>query len=145
MRSPVTTNFNHNHDLHLWIFITTEDRDGNLLLAPISSNKPYKDQTVILEAEDHSWLQHSSVIEYDKTEKCNVMDDIQKMVKGGQAYYTENRNSQRLLKPFSAEVLQRAQEGLLKSKMPPRKIKKHYSELVANHQEEEIEEIVNRF
>ena len=142
MKAPGTSN--RNHVPHLWVFLTAEDSDGNFLLAPISSDRHYKDQTVILESEDHPWLRHSSVIEYDKTSKYNIRD-IQRLVKEGRAYYTENRDSPRLLKPFSAEVLKRAQEGLLKSKMPPRKTKKYYRERVANCQEEEIEEIVDRF
>ena len=101
---------------HLWVLVLVTDPVGEpslTVIVAVSSWKDHKDNTVILMPGDHPFVQHKSVIFYPHAQITKIQD-LNEAVQ---------RNSGSIRDPCTPAVLQRIQEGLLRSPFTPNKVK----------------------
>ncbi len=98
---------------HLWVAITTPDASGKFVLVNVTSQGPEKEQTCVLNAGDHPFIKHESVIRYvDAT----IVDLT--LVREAIAGKIMRPNA-----PMSAAVLRRIQSGAIVSKFAENGVK----------------------
>ncbi|SRR6266481_4113596 len=102
---------------HLWIIITDPDADGKAVGVNITTQRTYSETTVILNAGDHPFVAHPSVINYRDARIIDV-----------KAVYTAIRIKPRSFvcksqESCSADLLKKVQEGMLKSTKAQKAIK----------------------
>jgi hypothetical protein len=99
---------------HLWIVLTEPDAtSGDVIMVNLTTQRSYSDATVVLNAGDHPFVQHATVVNYSDARYARAAA-LDTAAKSGIC---------RLMKPMSEDVLKRIQEGLLNSPHTPNKIK----------------------
>ena len=91
---------------HSWIIVSDPIHDEhNVLFVNLTSWKPEKDESCILERGEHPFITHKSIISYPDARVTSVAD-LSALSEVNQIYLKE---------PVSAPVLARIREGLRKS------------------------------
>ncbi|MFM2312863.1 MAG: hypothetical protein RLZZ04_2139 [Cyanobacteriota bacterium] len=101
---------------HLWIVLTKPDADSlNVVFVNLTTLRTGSDTTVILDCNDHSFIQHKTVVYYADARFAPV-DKLKQIIKLDGYEFHDDCNE---------EVLKRIQCGLLTSKFTPNKIKQY--------------------
>lgn len=106
---------------HLWVLITRPNPQTHAaIMVNVTTQRPHSDTTVILQANEHPFVQKPSVIFYADARMVDARLLDQSVASGAFRTHT----------PFPAPVLQRIQNGLANSPFTPRKIKDAYAAAV---------------
>lgn len=104
---------------HLHIILTNpHSYHGELyiLIVNLTSRGERSDQTVILNVGDHPWVRHPSVVFYGQAQPQKVSDIERRLQSGFWRSHT----------PMSGSILQRIQDGILRSRQTPREARDFY-------------------
>ncbi len=104
---------------HLWIVITEPDAEGKAICLNITTRQPFSETTVVLNAGDHPFITHESVVYYSDARSLDVR--IVEEAMKGQHGFVDIVCQQH--EPCSVQLLRRIQGGLLASPFVKRKIK----------------------
>ncbi len=108
--------FKRSHGDHLWIVISKPDSaTGRMVVACVSltTDAHWKDQTCILDAGDHSFVRHRTVVGYDRAELRDV-NALTRAMSSGQIIGDDD---------LSESLLLKIQRGALTSKRTPNEVK----------------------
>lgn len=108
--------FKRSHGDHLWIVISAPAIDGGVLVVAcvsITTNAPWKDQTCVLNAGEHSFVRHETVVGYNRAELRNA-SQIAQAIASGQLIADDD---------VAPALLTRIQNGALKSARTPNLVK----------------------
>jgi len=98
---------------HLWIIITKPDENGMVAMVNVTTKRAFVDESCILQVGDHPYVQHESVIAYQRARTAKLME-------------LETFSAKKVLKSRPAvgpDLLARIQSGALASIYTPRGIK----------------------
>lgn len=106
------------HSEHLYVVVTDPSADDppSVVIANITTQREWSDTTTCLDAGEHPFVKHASVVNY------------------GDARIVEAANIRKAMELFethrdcSPELLKRIQEGILKSPRTPHKVKEYCRE-----------------
>ena len=99
---------------HLWIIITApEAGSGRAVMVNLTTQRPHSDTTVVLNAGDHPFVRHPTVVNFSDARFVDVRQ-LEQGIRAG--YFTAQATC-------TARVLQRIQAGVLASQFTPAKIK----------------------
>ncbi len=99
---------------HLWVVLTDPDGDPpQVVIANLTTRKADSDDTVVLNAADHGYIKHETVVYYADARLVTV-EGIAKIAQfPGYGYHDDCSN----------ELLIKIQQGLTSSRYTPKKIK----------------------
>lgn len=103
---------------HLWIVLTDPDSNHKALCVNITTKQDHSDLTLILNAGDHPFVRHESVIHYPDARLLDLQL-VHTALNGG-ATCTQHAKC-------SASLLQRVREGLMRSRLTPKVCKVYLS------------------
>lgn len=95
--------------LHLRIVVTAPNADGEVAVVSVTTRRNRSETLVVLQAGDHPFIQHESVIAFAYAEISSVAR-IEQTIASGAARSRE---------PVAAALLKRIQAGLLDSDFTP--------------------------
>lgn len=98
---------------HLHLVITDPDDQGQCVLVSVTTRRAKSDTMVCLNAGDHPFLTHPSVITYAYSKVLSV-SKITEMIANGDATPKE---------PADAKIVARAQSGMRETDRAPREVK----------------------
>ena len=99
---------------HLWIIVTApEAGSGQAVMVNLTTQRPHSDTTVVLNAGDHPFVRHPTVVNFSDARFV----DVRQLEQGIRAGYFAAQAT------CTARVLQRIQAGVLASQFTPTKIK----------------------
>jgi hypothetical protein len=98
---------------HLHLVITDPDERGRCVLVSITTRRAKSDTMVCLDAGDHAFITHPSVITYAYS-KVLTVSKLAEMVASGDATPKG---------PADAKIVARAQSGMLETDRAPREVK----------------------
>jgi hypothetical protein len=113
------TGDDESEDWHLQIIITPPSETGEVVTVCVTSQRKRSEMLVVLAANCHPFITHSSVISY-RYSKIRCVADIETALKNGAAKARD---------PVSGEVLSRARAGLIDSDFTPNGIRMYYQDL----------------
>ena len=108
-------------DYHLWIIITPPYED-EVVTVSVTTRRKRSETLVVLQAGDHPFLRHESVIPYAFARIRNI-SDIAAAISNDMAKKRETA---------SKVLLNRAQAGLLESDFTPNGVKSFFKEVMNN-------------
>lgn len=97
---------------HLWVVASLPDAEGSVVMLSLTTHRPRCDENCVIEAGEHPFVAHKTVIAYEKALIFTVDQQA-----------TANRLCRRY-GPVSAELLARIQQGACVSDLTPMKIVK---------------------
>ncbi len=106
----------------MWIIITDPDADGKAVGVNVTTRQTYSELTVIVNAGEHPFVNHESVINYRDARIIDV-----KAVEAAIAFKPRNFVC-KSHSPCSPVFLKKVQDGMLKSKNVEKAIKKRCSD-----------------
>lgn len=106
-------------DYHLWIVITPPS-EGEVVTVSVTTRRKRSETLVILQAGDHPFIQHESVIAYSYS-RIRMVQDIQTAIENGSAKRRE---------PVSQALLERVRAGLIDSDFTPNGVRHFYKEVM---------------
>ncbi len=117
------TGDDESEDWHLHIVITAPSESGEVVTVCVTTQRKRSETLVVLPADCHPFIKHSSVISYGYS-RIRVLADIETALQNGTA---------KLRDPMSEEILRRAKAGLIDSEFTPNGVRRYYQELVENN------------
>ncbi len=97
-------------DIHVWLIYSDPDRDpGKKLIVSFTTWQPHLDQACILEAGEHPFIVHRTVVEYPRT----------RLVTDAQLEQLRMAGRLQLLDPLSPALLAKVREGAMASTRLP--------------------------
>ncbi len=106
-------------DLHLWI-VLTPPTEGEVVTVSVTSRRQKSELLVPLQAGDHPFIRHDSVISY-RYAKIRTVDEIETALMNGTAKKRE---------PVSAGLLKRVGDGLVESDFTPNGVRYFYVDVM---------------
>lgn len=111
------------HTAHLWVVVTPPfGNPEEVVIVNITSLKENSDHTVVLNAGDHPFIKHPSVVYYADATITQV-SALQRAIDSGIFSAPMHRD-------FSSETLSRIQAGIFVSDFTPAKIKKYCEQVL---------------
>jgi mRNA-degrading endonuclease toxin of MazEF toxin-antitoxin module len=108
-------------DYHLWIVITPPFED-EVVTVSVTTRRKRSETLVVLQAGDHPFLRHESVIPYAFARVRNISDIAAAIA----------NDTARKRETASNALLKRAQAGLLESDFTPNGVKSFFKEVMNN-------------
>ena len=108
-------------NFHLWVVITPTE-EGEVVTVCVVTAHRRSERLVVLQTEDHPFIQHESVIAYGFL-KIRTVSDIQELLNRG---FAKRRD------PVSAALLKRIRAGLLDSDFTPNGVRAYYCEVMTD-------------
>ena len=108
-------------NFHLWVIITPPQA-GEVVTVCIVTAHRRSERLIVLNAGDHPFIKHESVVAYYFS-KIRMVEDIEEMLARGLAKKRE---------PVNPELLRRIQTGLLDSDFIPNAVRAYYSSVKTN-------------
>lgn len=105
-------------DYHLWI-IVTQPSEGEVITVSVTTQRKKSENLVVLQAGDHPFITHPSVIAYGYS-KIRAVDDIENAIRNGSAKQRE---------PVSEAILQKVRNGLADSDFTPNYVRHYFNSL----------------
>jgi len=90
---------------HLHFVVTDPDHGGFVVSVPVTTRREHSDTTVILQSDDHPWIQHESCASFKFADYRRV-ETLEKWIGSGRC---------RMHSDMSSKLLARIREGLLES------------------------------
>jgi hypothetical protein len=100
---------------HLWIILTNADAEGKAVAVNITTRHSLSETTVILNAGDHPFVKHPSVINYTDAQLIDLKAVETAIEKQPRNFVCKSHQ------PCSPDLLKRIQDGMRKTKS----VKKH--------------------
>lgn len=107
------------YNCHLCVVITPPDC-GEIVIVSVTTERAKSETLVRLNKGDHPFIDHASVISYVYS-RVTTIEEIETAVKNGTAIPRATA---------SANLLRRAQSGLIESDRTPRWVKQRYKEIM---------------
>jgi len=105
-------------NFHLWIVITPPSEGEVVTVCVVTAHKR-SERLVVLDAGDHPFIKHESVIAYFYS-KIRAVADIEAAIQSGLAKARE---------PVSDAILKRVQSGLVDSDFTPNAVRRYFTSL----------------
>lgn len=106
-------------DYHLWIIVTPPNLGEVVTVCVVTAHKR-SERLVVLNAGDHPFIKHESVIAY-RWSKIRLVDDLEAALSTGAAKKRE---------PLSAAILKKAQSCLLESDFTPNGVRQYFKDVM---------------
>jgi hypothetical protein len=121
------TGDNESDDWHLHVIITPPTDSDEVVTVCVTTKRKRSETLVVIPADSHPFVKHASVISYGYS-KIRCVADIETAIQNGTAKKRD---------PVSAELLSRAQAGLIDSDFTPNGVKWFYKELLEDEKAKE--------
>lgn len=108
-------------DEHLWIVLNDPTPAGEILTVNLTSERPYSEKTVILNAGDHEFIKRPSSINYSRAQIRDAKE-LGKILNKRFIFISCQK--------FKPAILKKIQEGVLKSPRIRRKYKLFFQNLL---------------
>ena len=105
-------NLNPSSPPHLWVVCSTPDAAGEVVIFNLTTPSLFSDTTCVLRPGDHEWIDHDSVVEYERGRMFS--EDLKSLM--------IRRGVYRECAPMRPAVLRRIQEGALASPFTPERL-----------------------
>ena len=106
---------------HLWVFLCDPHGDPpKSIIVMITTKRSESDTTCVLDKGDHPFIRHASVIRYEDADIFKT-ENFVRLVKQDRAKFKE---------PMSPIVLKKIQDGILKSRYTPKKVKNFWQDVM---------------
>lgn len=96
---------------HLQVILAVLD-ETSLIVCHFTTKRRYTDNTCVIKAGEHSFVNHETVVRYDQAHEC-----------GGEGLEALKRLVAKSFEPLNADLLARVKQGALDSPQIPEKIK----------------------
>jgi hypothetical protein len=108
---------------HLWVVLTKPDAKGRPVCANITTAHSYSERTVVLQAGEHPFIKHESVVMFADARILDL-NVVQKALDYKQTTYVASTH-----KKCSVGLLKKIQDGLLRSKQASNDVKDFFREM----------------
>ena len=102
---------------HLYIVITEPDAYGKAVCVNVTTAYSFSERTCVLQTGDHPFIKHESVVRYQYA-KILDLKLVDKGLNMAQSSFISKQH-----RSCSKELLERVQNGLLKSRMVPHNVR----------------------
>jgi hypothetical protein len=106
-------------NFHLWVVITPANEGEVVTVCVVTAHKR-SERLVVLNRDDHPFIQHESVVAYYFS-KIRTVSDIEDLLDEGIAKKRD---------PISVQLLKRIQAGLLESDFTPNYVRAYFREVM---------------
>jgi hypothetical protein len=110
---------------HLWIVLTPPS-EGEVVTVSVTTLRKRSEKLVVLQAQDHPFIEHPSVIAYTYS-RIRTVQDIEAALANGTAKRRE---------PASRELLEKVRAGLVDSDFTPNGVRHFYNDVMKDFPEE---------
>jgi hypothetical protein len=104
---------------HLWIVITPPS-EGEVVTVSVTTALKRSNRLVVLNAGDHPFIRHESVVAYNYS-KIRLVSDIQLLI---------STHSAKRREPVSPELLEKVRAGLVDSDFTPNGVRAYYKSVM---------------